>query len=350
MKWHCMCLGRDISKDTISVVGIGDMAGDVFGNGMLLSDKIRLLAAFNHKHIFIDPDPNPDLSFSERERLFNMPRSNWTDYDKAVLSEGAGILAQPEVNYHLWAGSSRAWADRATFTPNELIQEILKAEVDLLWNGGIGTYIKSSSEKHVDVGDHANDRCRVDAGDVRCKMIGEGGNLGVTQLGRIEYALKGGLINTDFIDNSAGVDCSDHEVNIKIGLSKVKDAGLITSDERNRLLESMTDTVSDMVLAHNLNQNVVLSLISNYSKNHVDAFVHFIEACDADGEIDAELEFLPMKDEVLSRVAKGNLPFTRPELSILLSYSKIMLNNQIVQSGLVKDETFLSLVMDLSLM
>ncbi|NVL31915.1 NAD-glutamate dehydrogenase, partial [Pseudomonas syringae pv. actinidiae] len=231
---------RDINvqQDSISVIGIGDMAGDVFGNGLLMSDKLQLVAAFNHLHIFIDPNPEPASSFAERERLFNLPRSSWTDYDTSIMSAGGGIFPRSLKSIAITEQMKARFDIKADkLTPTELLHALLKAPVDLLWNGGIGTYVKSSEESHADVGDKANDALRVDGNELRCKVVGEGGNLGMTSLGRVEFGLNGGETNTDFIDNAGGVDCSDHEVNIKILLNEVVQAGDMTEKQRNQLLE-----------------------------------------------------------------------------------------------------------------
>jgi len=244
-------LGVNIQKIDFSVIGIGDMSGDVFGNGMLLSEHICLLAAFNHSHIFIDPNPDASQSFRERERLFKLERSNWSDYDQSLISKGGGIFSRDAKSIVITEEMKlRFDIEQSKLSPNELISALLKASVDLLWNGGIGTYVKSAQESHGDTGDKANDGLRINGCDVRARVIGEGGNLGVTQLGRIEYALTGGVSYTDFIDNSAGVDCSDHEVNIKILLNEIVANGDMTLKQRSKLLTRMTRQVSELVL-HN---------------------------------------------------------------------------------------------------
>ncbi|HWQ11976.1 MAG TPA: NAD-glutamate dehydrogenase domain-containing protein, partial [Roseiflexaceae bacterium] len=249
IKHHFRQLGKDIQSEDFTVVGIGDMSGDVFGNGMLLSRHIRLLAAFDHRHIFLDPDPDAERAYRERERLFRLPRSSWEDYDRALISAGGGVWPRSAKSIRVSA-QARAALDLPgeVFTPNELIHHLLKAPVELLYNGGIGTYVKSSKESHADVGDRANDAVRVNGNELRCKVVGEGGNLGFTQLGRVEYALAGGRIYTDAIDNSGGVNCSDHEVNIKILLNQVVAAGDMTEKQRNQLLAQMTDEVAELVL------------------------------------------------------------------------------------------------------
>jgi glutamate dehydrogenase len=239
-------------QDDFTVVGIGDMSGDVFGNGMLLSRHIKLLAAFNHLHIFLDPNPDPETSYRERERLFQLPRSTWDDYDKSLFSTGGGIYPRAAKAIHVSPEARVALGLKSErYTPNELVHSLLKAPVDLLWNGGIGTYVKATSETHAEVGDKTNDSVRVNGRDLRCRVIGEGGNLGFTQRGRIEYALQGGRILTDAIDNSGGVNCSDHEVNIKILLNQVVGNGDMTEKQRNQLLSEMTAAVAELVLRQN---------------------------------------------------------------------------------------------------
>ena len=253
---HFREMGVDVQSEEFSVVGVGDMSGDVFGNGMLLSPHIRLVAAFNHMHIFIDPEPDAAAGFAERQRLFELPRSSWSDYDSSLISEGGGIFERRAKSIALTPQMKERFDIEVDhLTPSELVSHLLCARVDLLWHGGIGTYVKSSKESHTDVGDKANDSLRVDARDLRCKVIGEGGNLGVTQLARVEFGLAGGRCNTDFIDNVGGVDCSDHEVNIKILLDAVVDRGELTIKQRNTLLEDMTDSVSELVLANNYSQS-----------------------------------------------------------------------------------------------
>jgi glutamate dehydrogenase len=241
---HARALGKDADRDELTIVGIGDMSGDVFGNGMLLSRHLKLVAAFDHRHIFIDPDPDPAVSYAERRRLFELPRSSWANYDTSLLSTGGAVFPRTLKSITLSSEAcKRLGTEVTTFTPNELMSTILRAPVDVLWNGGIGTYVKASTESNADVGDRSNDGLRVNGNDLRCRIVGEGGNLGMTQRGRIEFALKGGLVNTDAIDNSAGVDCSDHEVNIKILLGAVMAEGEMTFEQRNSLLQEMTDEV-----------------------------------------------------------------------------------------------------------
>jgi glutamate dehydrogenase len=339
VKRHFRALGRDTQTEDFTVVGIGDMSGDVFGNGMLLSKHIRLLAAFDHRHIFIDPNPDAAKSFAERERLFALPRSSWEDYNKALISAGGGIFPRSAKTVTLSPEAKRALGfDTAadTVTPNELLTAILKAPVDLLWNGGIGTYVKAESETHADVGDRANNAIRVNGKDLRCKTVGEGGNLGMTQRGRIEAAQHGVLLNTDFIDNSAGVDTSDHEVNIKILLGAPVLRGELPMDDRNTLLASMTDEVGDLVLNDNYRQNQAISLMETMSAPRLGSFAHFIRTLESQGLLDRGIEFLPSDAELADRKARGQ-GLTRPELSILLSYDKIVIFNQMLDSDVPED-------------
>ncbi|HEX7198302.1 MAG TPA: NAD-glutamate dehydrogenase domain-containing protein, partial [Dongiaceae bacterium] len=259
VKRHFRELGSDIQRDPFTVVGVGDMSGDVFGNGMLLSEQIRLTGAFNHLHIFVDPDPDPASSFAERKRLFDLPRSAWSDYDRALLSPGGGIYDRKVKAIALSPEARRRFGiEKESVPPNELIRAMLRAEVDLLWLGGIGTYVKARDESQAEVGDRANDALRVDARELRCKVVGEGANLGFTQRGRIEAALAGRRLNTDAIDNSAGVDCSDHEVNIKILLNPMVARGELAQAERDALLVEMTDEVGALVLRDNYDQATAL--------------------------------------------------------------------------------------------
>ncbi|MFQ5558438.1 MAG: NAD-glutamate dehydrogenase domain-containing protein, partial [Acidimicrobiales bacterium] len=257
---HFRELGVDIDTETITAVGVGDMSGDVFGNGMLLSRHLKLVAAFDHRHVFIDPDPDPAVSYDERRRLFELPRSSWDDYDRTLISEGGGVFSRAAKSIEL-SEQMRTVLDVSAevITPTELISAVLAAPVDLLWNGGVGTYVKSAQESHADAADRANDALRIDAHQLRCRVVGEGGNLGFTQLGRIEFARLGGRVNNDAIDNSAGVDCSDHEVNLKILLDGLVVTGDLTTKQRNELLQEMTDEVAELVLADNYAQNLTLA-------------------------------------------------------------------------------------------
>ena len=339
VKRHFRAMGRDSQTQDFTCVGVGDMSGDVFGNGMLLSKHIRLLAAFDHRHIFLDPNPDAARSFVERERLFKLPRSSWEDYDKALISAGGGIYPRsakhipvsPEVRAALGIEG-----DVEQMTPAALMNAILKAPVDLLWNGGIGTYVKASTETHADAGDRANNGLRVDGRELRCKVVGEGGNLGMTQKGRIEAALNGVLLNTDFIDNSAGVDTSDHEVNIKILLGAVMARGGLTLEQRNTLLAEMTDEVGELVLTDNYRQNQAISLMERMSVPRLGSFQHLIRTLESQGLLDRAIEFLPSDAEFSDRRSRG-LGLTRPELSILLSYDKIVIFNQLLDSDVPED-------------
>ena len=329
--------GVNIQEEPITVIGIGDMAGDVFGNGMLLSRKLKLVAAFNHLHIFIDPNPDPERSFEERQRLFNLPRSSWTDYDARLISQGGGVFERSLKQIKLTAQMKEVFQiDAEALTPAELINRLLKAPVDLLWNGGIGTYVKASSESHAEVGDKANDALRVNGRELRCRVVGEGGNLGMTQLGRIEYALNGGGVNTDFIDNAGGVDCSDHEVNIKILLNEVVAAQDLTLKQRNELLASMTESVAGLVLDNNYKQTQAISLAQRQASKSMGEYRRFINAMEATGKLNRSLEFIAADDTLAERATQGG-GLTRPELSVLISYSKADLKETLAASDLPDD-------------
>ncbi|PYC24581.1 NAD-glutamate dehydrogenase [Aquipseudomonas alcaligenes] len=333
--------GIDVQKDSITVIGIGDMAGDVFGNGLLLSDKLQMVAAFNHMHIFIDPNPDPAKSFVERKRMFDLPRSSWADYDAKLISEGGGIFLRSAKSIAITPQMKARFDIQADkLAPTELINALLKAPVDLLWNGGIGTYVKSSKESHADVGDKANDGLRVNGNELRAKVVGEGGNLGMTQLGRVEFGLNGGASNTDFIDNAGGVDCSDHEVNIKILLGEIVGAGDMTGKQRNKLLAEMTDDVGNLVLGNNYKQTQALSLAERRARERLPEYKRLMAALEAAGKLDRALEFLPSDDELNERAANGR-GLTRPELSVLISYSKIDLKEALLKS-LVPDDDYLA--------
>lgn len=339
VKRHFRALGRDSQTQDFTTVGIGDMSGDVFGNGMLLSKHIRLLAAFDHRHIFLDPNPDPAKTFKERERMFKLPRSSWDDYDKKLISKGGGVYPRSAKSIPLSPEIKTALGIEggvSAMSPAELMSAILKAPVDLLWNGGIGTYVKARSESNSDVGDRANNALRVNGSDLRCKMVGEGGNLGLTQLGRIEAAQHGVLLNTDFIDNSAGVDTSDHEVNIKILLNGQVQAKKLTLTERNKLLASMTDEVAALVLNDNYRQNQAISLMERMSLKRLGSKQHFIRTLEAQGLLDRQIEFLPSDAELAERKARGQ-GLTRPELSVLLSYSKLVAFQQLLDSDVPED-------------
>ena len=332
VKRHFREVGKDVEVTDFTVVGIGDMSGDVFGNGMLRSRHIQLIGAFNHQHIFLDPDPDPERSFQERERLFKLPRSSWADYDHSVISQGGGIFPRSAKSIPLSPEVRRRLAVEAeVLTPNELIRALLKAPVDLLWNGGIGTYVKASDERHSDVGDKANDTLRVDGREVRCRVVAEGGNLGFTQQGRIEYALLGGRINTDAIDNSAGVDCSDHEVNLKILLNALVGASDMTEKQRNQLLAGMTGEVAELVLRDNYEQNQALSLAQ--ASALLDEQAGFMRRLEQANKLNRALEFLP-DDERLAERRTARLGLVRPELATLLAYSKITLYEELLASDL----------------
>ncbi|WP_144822214.1 NAD-glutamate dehydrogenase [Marinobacter piscensis] len=331
---HFRELGINPANDEFTAVGIGDMGGDVFGNGMLNSDKTRLVAAFNHIHIFVDPAPDAASSYEERKRLFQGPRSAWTDYDSSLISKGGGVFSRhaktinvsPEMKELLDIDSDQV-------TPSELIGHILKARVDLLWVGGIGTYIKGSSESHSDVGDKANDSVRVNGSELRCRIVGEGGNLGMTQQGRINYALAGGRLNADFIDNSGGVDCSDHEVNMKILLNRAVAMGDLTQKQRNVMLEDMTDDVAALVLKNNYRQTQAISIASEEAVPRLEEYRRLINTFENEGKLNRELEFLP-DDEALSERKVQGKGLTRPELSILLAYVKGDLKKTLIDSSL----------------
>ncbi|PRB81350.1 NAD-glutamate dehydrogenase [Pseudomonas sp. MYb185] len=334
---HFHELGINVQEDPVSAIGIGDMSGDVFGNGLLRSRSVRLLAAFNHQDIFIDPDPDASRSFEERQRLYDLPRSSWADYNPELISAGGGVFSRSLKQITLTPQIREVFdIVEQQLTPAELIHRLLKAPVDLLWNGGIGTYIKASTESHADVGDKTNDALRVDGRDLRCKVIGEGGNLGMTQLGRIEYCLNGGAANTDFIDNAGGVNCSDHEVNIKILLNEVVAAGDMTVKQRNALLAEMTEAVAALVLASNYKQSQAISLAQGQAARAMVEYQRFISGMEASGKLSRSLEFLPDDEQLADRAGKG-LGLTRPELSVLISYSKADLKEQLVDSAVPED-------------
>ena len=338
---HFRELGVNIQNADFTVVGIGDMGGDVFGNGMLLSEHIQLVCAFNHMHIFVDPNPDSAASFVERKRLFDLAGSSWEDYSTALISAGGGLFMRSAKSIELSEQMKQRFNIKASrLTPNALIHEILKAPVDLLWNGGIGTYVKSSEETHAQVGDKANDSLRIDASELHCKVIGEGGNLGMTQLSRVEFALRGGAVNTDFIDNAAGVDCSDHEVNIKILLNGVVASEDLTEKQRNQLLETMTDSVSALVLENNYKQTQAISLAARESLMRDGEYRRLIQGMESKGRLNRALEFIPAEDALAERRSTGK-GLTRPELSVLISYVKSQLKEEFASSS-IPDDTFLS--------
>ncbi len=345
VKRHFRELGRDIQHEALTVVGIGDMSGDVFGNGMLLSEHIRLVAAFDHRHIFIDPDPDPAAGHAERRRLFALERSSWDDYDRALLSTGGNIYPRTAKSITLSAEARRALGIEAEqLAPNELVQCILRAQVDLLWNGGIGTYIKAASETHLQVGDRANDAVRVDAQELRCRVVGEGGNLGVTQLGRIEYAMAGGRINTDAIDNAGGVACSDQEVNIKILLNGVMERGELTDRQRNRLLAEMTDDVAAIVLEGNYRQTETLTMMQLRASELLNEQARLIRQLEQQGRLKRKLERLPDEEQLAERGQSGQ-GLTRPEAAVLLAHAKLAGFDALMDSGLA-DEPELGAVLE----
>ncbi len=336
---HFREMGVDVQREDITVVGIGDMSGDVFGNGMLLSEHLRLVAAFDHRHVFLDPSPDAAVSFKERQRLFELPRSSWADYDATLISPGGGVYPRDAKSVPISAEVREALGiagDVTALTPNELMHAILMAPVDLLWNGGIGTYVKASTETNAAVGDKGNDAIRVDGSELRCKAVGEGGNLGLTQLGRVEYALAGGRINTDAIDNSAGVDTSDHEVNIKILLDRIVDNGDLTHKQRNSLLAEMTDEVAAHVLNDNYGQNVAIACGLWQAPSLADVHGRFIRFLERRGHLNRALEFLPTDRQLAERRAQGR-GLTAPEFAVLLSYTKIVMKRELLASDLPED-------------
>ena len=337
VKRHFKDLSMDIDNNPFTVVGIGDMSGDVFGNGLLLSRNIELIGAFNHQHIFLDPNPDCEQSYAERERLFNLPRSGWEDYNRSIISQGGGIFARSSKSIQLSEEMAHRLQISVTrLTPVELIQLLLKARVDLLWNGGIGTYVKASHEQHADVGDRSNEALRINGNQLRCRVVAEGGNLGLTQSGRIEFAQQKGCIFTDAIDNSAGVDCSDHEVNIKILLNTVMSSGEMTLQQRSELLASMTDEVALLVLKNNFYQTQALSLSSFNSRRMLEAHGRLIRKLEHQGGLNRALEYLPT-DEVMQERLSASEGLTAPELSVLIAYVKIGLSKGLIASDLPDD-------------
>ena len=346
VKRHFREMGKDIQSDAFTCVGVGDMSGDVFGNGMLLSDKTRLVAAFDHRHIFLDPNPDPAKSWKERKRLFALPRSSWDDYDKALLSEGGAVVPRSAKTAPV---SKQVQAllgiEDAELSPSDLIRAILKAPVELLYFGGIGTYVKAAAESHADVGDKATDAVRIDAQELRAQVVGEGANLGLTQAGRIAYARiggpegKGGRINTDAIDNSAGVDTSDHEVNIKILTNQAERAGALKPADRDPLLVQMTDEVGAHVLAHNYAQTLTLSLQEASAVADLDAHGRFMLGLEREGRLDRKVEGLPRAAAVADLKAAGR-GLTRPELAVLTAYGKLELFAEIVAGAAPDDPYF----------
>lgn len=346
VRQHFRSMNINVDNEEITVVGIGDMSGDVFGNGLLLSQHLKLLAAFNHMHIFVDPSPDSTTSFKERQRLFKLPKSTWADYNPSLISKGGGVFERkarileisPQIKelFHL---------TRANVTPQELIQAILKANVDLIWFGGIGTYVKAKSESHADVADHVNNSVRVNASDLHAKVIGEGANLGVTQLGRIEFAQGGGHINTDAIDNSAGVDTSDHEVNIKILLNQLIAENKMSLKIRDNLLKEMSKDVAFLVLRDNQLQNQAISLIASQGMALADQQGNFMRALEKQGLLNRDIEYLP-DDATLAEYQEKNIALSRPEIAILLSYAKLKLYADILESKLIDHPYFESCLIE----
>lgn len=333
-------MGVDIARQDFTVVGIGDMSGDVFGNGMLLSEHIKLVAAFNHMHVFIDPNPDAKASFAERKRLFHLPRSTWKDYNASLISKGGGIYERSAKSISLSKEARDVLGiDKASLTPDELVRAILLAPVDLLWNGGIGTYVKAEEESHEQVGDRANNVVRVNGRELRCKVVGEGGNLGFTQKGRIEYARNGGRLNTDAIDNSAGVDCSDHEVNIKIAFSTEVAKGKLSKAQRDKQLEAMTDEVARLVLKDNILQTQALTIAEQQGVRRLESQTRLMHSLERRGLLNRAIEYLPT-DKQLFELKAARKGLTRPELAVLLSYSKMVIYNEILASTLPDEPYF----------
>ena len=343
VKRHFRMRGMDIqNRDDFTVIGIGDMSGDVFGNGMLLSTHTKLVAAFNHLHIFIDPNPDTAASYAERARLFELPRSSWEDYEQSLISQGGGIFSRQDKTIAI-SPEMKAVFDISedSLTPNDLISALLRAPVDLIWNGGIGTYVKSANETHADVGDRANDALRINGNELRAAIVGEGGNLGFTQQGRIEYAQTGGRIYTDAIDNSGGVNCSDHEVNIKILLGKVVEQGDMTLKQRNELLESMTDTVAELVLRQNYLQPQAIELSQLQASANLSEHQRFIQMLEGEGRLDRAIEYLPSDEEIAKR-QKADTGLTNPELAVIMAYGKMWVYDNLLLSDLPDDPYFIN--------
>ncbi len=339
VRFHFQTMGIDVDQDDFTVAGIGDMSGDVFGNGMLLSRHIKLVAAFDHRHLFLDPDPDPAVSFAERQRLFALERSSWADYDTALVSAGGGVWPRTAKSVPVSPQARAVLGLDASVTalpPDQLISAVLRAPVDLLWNGGIGTYVKATTQVQADAGDRSNEAVRVDASELRARVVGEGGNLGLTQEARVEYALGGGLVNTDFIDNSAGVDTSDHEVNIKILLDGVVRDGELSPADRGRLLMEMTGEVGDLVLKHNYEQNRALAASRAQAAQMLHVHARYIRKLERDGRVDRRLDVLPGDKEIAERRAAGT-GLTLPEFSVLLAETKIAAAQEMLASSLPGD-------------
>lgn len=345
---HFRELGVDVSATEFTAVGIGDMSGDVFGNGMLRSDKTCLVAAFDHRHVFVDPNPDAALSFAERARLYDLPRSSWEDYDASLISDGGGVFARDAKSIATTPQMVEALGldpEVRHLTPDELIAGALRAPVDLIWNGGIGTYVKASAQTDTEIGDRSNDSVRVDAGDLRCKVIGEGGNLGVSQLGRVDFSTRGGLINNDAIDNSAGVDCSDHEVNLKILLSLAERAGDLTRKQRNQVLESMADDVCDHVLKNNYAQNETLAAAKAQAPGMIQVHQRLMTWLENEAGLERVVESLPSNSRLQARRTQGE-GLTTPELAVILAHTKNLVTEQLVDSDLAQDPVFAQRLLD----
>lgn len=338
---HFRDKGINVQEDEFTVVGIGDMSGDVFGNGMLLSDKIRLIGAFNHLHIFVDPEPDAAKSFKERQRLFDLPRSGWSDYKTSLISKGGGVFERSAKSITLTPEMRKLFGLKgASVTPNQLINAMLRAPVDLLWNGGIGTYVKGKYESHLEVADKANDAIRINGSELRCQVVGEGGNLGMTQRARIEFCQNGGVCFTDFIDNAGGVNCSDAEVNIKILLNGLLESGKLTEKSRSDLLRAMTDDVAEIVLQNNYDQAFAVNLMQHQVGKRNLEYAALLKALEEDGKLDRGLEFLPSEDELNDRHSKGD-HFTLPELAVLTSYVKADIKQELAASAIL-DQSYLA--------
>jgi glutamate dehydrogenase len=337
VKRHFRELGRDALQEPFTAVGIGDMSGDVFGNGMLYTEQTRLVAAFDHRHVFVDPSPDAAVGYAERKRLFELPGSSWDDYDRSKISIGGGVWARSAKSVDVSAEAAAALGiESGPLTPTELIRAILRAPVDLLWNGGIGTYVRASAETDADVGDRANDALRVSGKELRALVVGEGGNLGFTQPGRIEYARAGGRINTDFIDNSGGVDCSDHEVNLKILLGIAVARGDLTRKQRDELLADVAEDVTRHVLYDNYLQAQIISQEAAASAGRIRDYEDLMAALEAEGLLDRGLEHLPSTEEMAERERSGTA-MVRPELAVLLAYAKRSLKSALLGSALPDD-------------
>ncbi len=342
VKWHFRAMGKDVARDPFTVVGIGDMSGDVFGNGMLLSEQIRLVAAFDHRHIFMDPNPDPAVSFAERLRLYELPGSTWEAYDKTLLGAGGGVFPRSAKRIELSPEMRKALdTDATALTPDELMKVILQAPVDLVWNGGIGTYVKATHESNEEVGDRSNDAIRINGRDLRCKVVGEGGNLGLTQRGRIEYALAGGRANTDFIDNSGGVHCSDREVNLKILLGMAEERGDLDRAGRDELVAAVSDDVVKAILYDNFLQAQILSQEVEASAGRLEAYEDLMQSLESDELLERQIEQLPTSEEITERVRMG-LTLTSPELAVLLAYAKSSLTETLLDSDLPEWPIFAS--------